>query len=48
MALFVLLWQALIGPEKGLCVKCNQPGWKQSSIVDPLSPALKIFLSNAP
>jgi len=33
----------MVGPTKGPCEKFAQPGWKQSSIVDPMSPALKIF-----
>jgi len=41
--LMVLLWQAMVGPEKGNCETCMRPGTRQTSIVDPLSPALKIY-----
>ena len=43
MSIFVALWQALVGPEKGPCVRCGKDGWKQMSIVDPCSPSLKIY-----
>jgi hypothetical protein len=43
MALLVLIGQMIFGTEKGPCQTCGKPGWKQTSIVDPLSPSLKIF-----
>ncbi len=43
MAILVILWQMIVGTDKGSCEKCGRPGWRQTSIVDPCSPALKIL-----
>ncbi len=43
MAVFAILWEAALGPKKGLCEICHAPGWKQTSMVDPMGPGLKIF-----
>jgi len=43
MAFFAIVWQALVGPPKGPCEKCGILGYQQQSIVDPLSPGLKML-----
>lgn len=46
MALFAIVWQLIVGPDKGPCEVCQRPGWRQQSIVDPGSPGLRIYCKN--
>lgn len=41
--LICILGQIVFGVVKGNCETCGLPGWKQTSIVDPLSPNLRIY-----
>ena len=43
--LIAVLYVTAQGKQRGACEICEAPGWKQTSLTDPLSPALLYLCS---